>query len=167
MSALVPLGRPPKPSALRIVEGMRGHRPLPPAEPQPRNIVPACPEWFSDLQRAYWDAIVGTMTPVAGWLTEDQGPLLMVLAEACATWEQTTRFLMERGHSFDHEQHYIDENGTPAYKTYPKVRPEVKIQKEARSDILRYIAALGLGPVFKARVNLVPNEDAEDLDRAP
>lgn len=164
---LVPLGRPRKPTALRIAEGVRGHRPLPEGEPKPRAVTPQCPDWFSPLQRQMWDGIVQSMSAVSGWITEEQGPLLAVLAEAYATWIEMTQFLTDNGRTFEHEQHYIDMNGTPAMKAYPKVRPEVKIQKEARADVLRYSAALGLGPVFKARVNLAPQGENEDLDLAP
>lgn len=146
---------------------MRGHRPLPEGEPKPRVLTPQCPDWFTLAQRKVWDRIVETMNAVPGWITEEQGPLLAVLAESYTTWMEMTRFLSENGRTFEHEQHYIDMNGTPAMRAYPKVRPEVKIQKEARADVLRYSAALGLGPVFKARVNLAPQSEHEDLDLAP
>lgn len=160
---LVPLGRPRKPTSVRVAEGMRGHRPLPDGEPKPRVVTPECPAWFSPLQREAWDGVVRSMSSVAGWVTEEQGPLLAVLAEAFATWVETTRILSEHGRTY--LEYMVDPSGTE--HTRPRARPEVKIQKDARGDVLRYSAALGLGPVFRARVNLMPQSEHEDLDRAP
>lgn len=56
----MPAGRPPKPRALRILQGKAGHRPLP-KEPE----LPACdapPKWLGKTARRYWDEIAPMLT---------------------------------------------------------------------------------------------------------
>src|SRR5262245_52000322 len=49
------MGRRPKPSHLRILEGNRGKRPLNLNEPRPAGDLSEAPHWFSDEQRQSWD----------------------------------------------------------------------------------------------------------------
>ena len=41
-------GRKPKPTALKVLEGNPGHRPLNKKEPMPKGKLPRCPEWLED-----------------------------------------------------------------------------------------------------------------------
>jgi len=46
-------GPPPKPTALRILEGNPGHRRIPENEPKPRGQA-ACPAWLCDPAKELW-----------------------------------------------------------------------------------------------------------------
>ncbi len=46
--------RRPKPSNVRILEGMRGHRPLNHHEPQVSTALGEPPHWFNEHQRGVW-----------------------------------------------------------------------------------------------------------------
>lgn len=74
-----PRGFPPKPTAIRIAEGMRGHRPLPTAEPQYQSGVPERPAGLSPASRKVWDQMVTEMGPT-GVLRKVDG---LSLAELC------------------------------------------------------------------------------------
>lgn len=54
-------GPAPKPSELRKLEGMRGHRPLPPKEPQYPVGLPVKPRRMSPGARKIWDELVDEM----------------------------------------------------------------------------------------------------------
>jgi len=76
-------GRLSKPTALKILEGKRGHRPLPQNEPQPA-LGAVAPTWMSLGARKEW----GLLAPVLermGVLTEADGETLAELCEAKAT----------------------------------------------------------------------------------
>ena len=45
-------GRKPKPTAMKVLEGNPGKRPLNFAEPHPEKKLPDCPEWLEDEAKA-------------------------------------------------------------------------------------------------------------------
>jgi phage terminase small subunit len=57
------MGRLPKPSRLRILEGMAGHRPLNKNEPEYSMGVPDKPSGMSAMARKVWDGLVMEMAP--------------------------------------------------------------------------------------------------------
>lgn len=57
-------GARPKPTALRLVEGNRGHRRIPEGEPVPVG-KPVKPAWLKGRPAALWDEVMG----FAFWLT--------------------------------------------------------------------------------------------------
>jgi P27 family predicted phage terminase small subunit len=75
-------GTKPKPTALKLIEGNPGRRPLPKHEPKPRPGIPPCPEYLDARARAEWDRITPELY-AAGVLTTIDG---MVLALYCMAY---------------------------------------------------------------------------------
>ena len=76
-------GPPPKPTALKLLEGNPSKRPLrgEPLQPTPGRL--ACPTWLDREAKAEWRRIVRVMPP--GWLTPVDRS---VLAMACVWWSE-------------------------------------------------------------------------------
>ena len=49
------MGRPKKPTKLKLIEGNPGKRPLPKNEPKPKIKKSEAPEWLDETARAIWD----------------------------------------------------------------------------------------------------------------
>lgn len=47
-------GRKPKPTALKVLEGNPGHRPLNKREPMPKGRLPRCPDWLEEDAKKEW-----------------------------------------------------------------------------------------------------------------
>jgi phage terminase small subunit len=47
-------GRPPKPTALKVLEGNPGKRPLNQNEPKPEKKAPNCPSWLLPDAKKEW-----------------------------------------------------------------------------------------------------------------
>ena len=47
-------GRKPKPTALKVLEGNPGHRPLNKKEPMPKGKLPRCPELLEEDAKKEW-----------------------------------------------------------------------------------------------------------------
>ena len=62
-------GRKPKPTALKLVTGNPGKRPLNDHEPQPEAAIPEVPAHLSGEAKAEWDRIVIRLHPL-GLLTD-------------------------------------------------------------------------------------------------
>ena len=57
-------GRPPKPTALKILEGNRGKRALNTDEPKPKSGAPKCPSFLSPEAKKEWRRIVRALEVV-------------------------------------------------------------------------------------------------------
>jgi phage terminase small subunit len=66
--------RPYKPTKLKILEGRRGHRPLPENEPMPRPITPEIPDDLDDNAKKVWQR-VAPMVERLSLLTEVDGEM--------------------------------------------------------------------------------------------
>jgi len=82
-------GRPPKPTALKILTGNPGHRPLPKNEPMPeRGAAP--PAWMPLKARKEWDRLAPVLDRL-GVLTEVDGEALAELCAARAKFQEVVR----------------------------------------------------------------------------
>jgi phage terminase small subunit len=70
-----------KPTAIKLLEGNPGKRPLPEREPTPTVGTPRPPKWLRKEARGYWRAAVKSLQDM-GVLTMVDGPALARLAEA-------------------------------------------------------------------------------------
>ena len=75
-------GRKPKPTALKLVQGVPGKRPLPKREPSPEIGAPACPEWLLPEAKKVWRRLVRELEAL-GLLT---GIDREALAGYCQAW---------------------------------------------------------------------------------
>ena len=160
---------PAKITALRIMEGNRGHRPLPRGEPQPRVGVPKIPESVMASRAAArkWRAVLRVMGAVPGWVTQDMVSMLERYALAYAQMIDCERFIAKEGMTYEaitiHKEGKDNEFMTTSWKR----RPETVILKECRTELLRLEAAMGIGPGYRTKVDLTAGQDGshDDLDR--
>lgn len=85
-------GFPPKPTAVRVMEGMRGHRPLPANEPSYPAGTPEQPAGMSAAARRVWDVLVPEMA-ASGVLRTVDGLALAQLCEDQAALDEMRRGL--------------------------------------------------------------------------
>lgn len=154
----MPAGRPRKPSSLRLIEGNRGHRPLPKGEPQPRGGAPEMPEHLPPLAQLAWTRAVREMNAVAGWLTQVDWRILESWATDYAIWRDCVAAVKE--HGLTYMDSFMDSSGQEHLK--PKARPELKTLNDAAVRMLKAESALGFAPAFRARIDLSGREDATD-----
>ncbi len=151
-------GPPPKPSALRLLEGgNRGRRPLPLNEPQPPQPVevPACPPYVTGYARDEWERVIGDLCATGVYANVDQS----MLAAYCMTYGRwrLAEDVASRLASQDSASHGMllkTQSGNVVQN------PAVGIANVARRDMLRLAAEFGLTP--SARVDLDgarPNAD--------
>ena len=76
-------GTRPKPTALRVVEGNRGKRPIPKGEPMPGG-TPVKPKWLSGRGSVLWDEVMA----FAFWFTVADGYKLAAWCDRQADFEE-------------------------------------------------------------------------------
>ena len=156
-------GRKRKPSALRLLEGNRGHRPVNMGEPQPKPLLPDAPDWLCEPALAEWIRITSEMCEVPGWLTVVDHAVLAAYCQSYGRWQEAERQISQHGAVF--LKYFVDPTGTE--HTEPKASPWVKISKDERVVMKSFALELGISPSSRARLNLSPRSpggEEDDLD---
>lgn len=151
----MPAGRPPKPTALKVLEGNRGHDPKlkekVALELSANHEIPTCPEWLDDDAKAKWPEVIEELQHM-NLITHADGD---ILATYCQTWSD-----------FKHATEVLRDEGT-VLKT-PKgdvARPEVAISRNSKMLLRQLAQEFGFTPSARGRM-VVPQskKEQDDLD---
>ena len=148
-------GRKPKPTAIKILEGNPGHRPLNIKEPKPRRVVLECPDWLEDEAKAEWKR-VGKVLEEVGVLTELDVTAFAGYCQAYARWKAAEEFITQHG----------DMVRTPS--GYIQQVPQVSIAQTNLKIMLKFCEQFGLTPSARSRIvgddhKVMPEDEMEEL----
>ena len=135
-------GRKPVPTALRLVNGNPGKRPLNRNEPKPVVAMPTCPSHLSAPARTEWKRLVHSMHAL-GIVTELDRAALAAYCQAYGRWVEAERALKK---------------SPPLLRTpagYVQPSPCLAIANKNLELMHRYMSELGLSPVARSRVETV------------
>lgn len=137
-------GPPPKPSALRLLEGgNRGRRPLPLNEPEPPRPleVPVPPSYVSGYAREEWERVIGDLCSTGVYANVDQ-TMLSAYCMSYGRW-RLAEDLASRLAAQDPATHGLllrTQSGNVVQN------PAIGVANVARRDMLRLAAEFGLTP---------------------
>lgn len=155
-------GRPPKPTALKALQGNAGHRSTAGVEPAPDATYPPAPDWLHQVgpiavQKYYSTADI--MAKVAGWLTEAEQDAIAFYAVAFARKidaeirlpalrrkEATTRDAERRG------------------RITNEINSLIGQQKQAVKECTAFADRLGLNCTARTRIRVNPGQAELPLD---
>ena len=89
-------GRKPKPTALKMLEGNPGGRPLNTKEPKPEKKAPRCPSWLEDEAKKEWKRMAKVLENM-GLLTEMDMAAFAGYCQAYARWKEAEEFITQHG----------------------------------------------------------------------
>jgi P27 family predicted phage terminase small subunit len=101
-------GRKPKPTALKVLEGNPGKRPLNKNEPQPERKAPRCPSWLEPEAKKEWKRMAKTLETI-GVLTQVDKAAFAGYCQAYARWKEAEEFLSKHGTIFKTPSGYIQQ----------------------------------------------------------
>ena len=139
-------GRKPKPTALKIVEGNPGRRPLPQFEPKFDPSQPTPPPFLNDDAKVEWGRISGVLYE-AGVLTDVDRGVLAAYCQAYGVWAQAER-------EIEKLQQSSVLNGL-ILKTKDGnfiQQPLLGIANKARADMVKYASEFGMSPSSRVKV---------------
>lgn len=144
-------GRPPIPTALKILNGNPGKRPLNDAEPKPPLGVPDCPDWLHAYAREKWAEVVPLLS-ACRVLTMADGD---VLAAYCVAWAEL-RLASE----------ILDAEGRTCIggSGGTKQHPAITMQRTALQVLERLFGQLGLSPAARVRLRVDPTPNDDPLE---
>ena len=140
----------PIPTALKVLEGNRGHRPLPEGEPKPENILLECPEYLQADEIAYseWNRLIPELYKLGLLTTVDQ-TVLELYCSQYSIYRKALKTISDKG--------LITNN----IRQGDKANPSVAIAREAAKTIKAIAIEFGLTPSARSRIKL-PTENPEE-----
>lgn len=141
------------PTALKLVTGNRGRRPLPKHEPKPKRVIPSPPEHLSPKAMVAWGAMAAKldrlrmMTELEDWALEQLCENYVEIVELRADVAVNGRF-----------QTVITKSGD----AMERVRPAYTMLADAERRFRAMMAEFGLTPSSRARVQATPDEQNAD-----
>ncbi len=151
-------GRPRKPTALKLVDGNPGNRPIPKNEPKPPEVDPSKPKHVTADRVASeeWDRLVALTTAKgARVLTVADGPMLEATVLAYADWHESRDAVREFG--------AVYETTTPSGAIMFRPRPEVAQRNDAWKRYVSGLTHFGLSPATRGKVKAI-GDGGDELD---
>jgi len=149
-------GRKPKPTALRLIEGNREHRPI----KETVKIAPTLPKTPQHLKGpalTEWKAKIKQMGTVPGWLTTIDNGVLAAYCQCYGSLVRLTNYIEKSGG----EAKYID----MCIKNFYQAKHILERDK-AIKDLRSFASELGFTPTSRGRIEPADKkeEGEEDLD---
>ena len=140
----------PKPTALKIISGNPGKRPLPENEPKPKLLKSLrAPGSLSPQARKYWRVVVKQLS-AAKIITELDVPALILYCEAYAQWA--------------HAVHMLDIEG-PIIKNadgIPIRSPYLTIADAQLKQVHKMLTEFGMTPSSRTKVKTTDSDTPKD-----
>lgn len=140
-------GRKPKPTALKLLEGNPGKRPLPKREPKPKVAAQNCPAWLSAEARREWRRIAPELIR-CGLVTIADRPVLALFCDQFARATIAATKVREAGEVIK----------SPS--EFPILNPWLGVATKAAALALKLAAELGITPSSRTRVQSVSHSEA-------
>ena len=136
----MPAGRPPKPTALKVIAGNPGGRKLPKGEVKPDIELPLMPSHLSAEARVEWQRLAPVLLRLKLLTRLDRA----AFASYCQAWarhvEAEQQLAKASALAFTH-------NG------FPIVNPWFTISKQSIDQMAKFLSEFGLSPTARARMN--------------
>ncbi len=146
-------GRKPKPTAIKLLEGNPGCRPLNRTEPKPTG-SPVCPDWLEDEAKAEWERM-GKILEDMGVLTEVDTMAFAGYCQAYARWKEAEEFLSQHGSIIRTPNGYLQQV------------PQVSIAQTNLKIMLKFCEQFGLTPSARSRItaNKSIEETTDEMEK--
>lgn len=89
-------GRKPKPTAIKLLEGNPGKRPLNKSEPKPKKGAPKCPAWLLPEAKKEWKRMAEQLE-LLGLLTAVDMTAFAGYCQSYARWKVAEEFITKHG----------------------------------------------------------------------
>lgn len=132
-------GRKPKPTAVKVLEGNPGKRPLNQFEPVPDKCAPECPDWLCEEAKAEWNRLVDKMVNL-GTLTELDMAAFAGYCQSYARWKEAEEFIEKHGTIVKTKSGYWQQV------------PQVSIAQQNLKTMLKFCSEFGLTPSSRSRM---------------
>jgi P27 family predicted phage terminase small subunit len=159
-------GRKPKPTALKVLEGNPGKRPLPTNEPKPAPLAPKHPAWLHRDAKKEWKRVAPQLERL-GLLTSLDMAALAGYCQAYARYKEAEEFLNKHGTTYtvwERDQDgaiKYDDSGEPILRQMHSW-PQVQIAHKSLQQIRLFCVEFGFTPSSRGRISVPGAQDSDD-----
>ena len=132
-------GRKPKPTALKLLEGNPGKRPINEKEPIPPKGTVKCPTWLEPEAKKEWKRLAPSLEAM-GVLTQADLTAFAGYCQAYARWKEAEEFISQHGSIFQTPSGYVQQV------------PQVSIAQQNLKIMQIFCSEFGLTPATRARI---------------
>ena len=132
-------GRKPKPTALKLLEGNPGKRPLNDREPVPPKATLKWPAWLLPEAKQEWKRLAPALEAM-GVLTMADLTAFEGYCQAYARWKEAEAFITQHGSIFQTPSGYVQQV------------PQVSIAQQNLKIMQSFCSEFGLTPATRARI---------------
>ena len=132
-------GRKPKPTALKVLEGNPGKRPLNEHEPVPPKSAIRCPAWLEAEAKKEWKRLAPALEAM-GILTTVDISAFAGYCQAYARWKEAEEFISKHGSIFQTPSGYVQQV------------PQVSIAQQNLKIMQSFCSEFGLTPATRSRI---------------
>ena len=145
------VGRKPKPTNLKIIEGNPGKRPLNLNEPKPISIASECPDWLLADAKKEWKRLAPELERL-GLLTILDMAAFAGYCQSYAKFKAAEQFIKKHGTTYKIPKK--NKEGE-VISVYIAQFPEVAIANQCLKHIRAFAAEFGLTPSSRGRIYLL------------
>lgn len=139
MCQIATRGRKPKPTALKLLEGNPGKRPINEHEPIPPKGTVKCPTWLEPEAKKEWKRLAPSLEAM-GVLTQADLTAFAGYCQAYARWKEAEEFISQHGSIFQTPSGYVQQV------------PQVSIAQQNLKIMQSFCSEFGLTPATRARI---------------
>ena len=132
-------GRRPLPTALKLIQGNPGKRPLNKAEPKVKPYAPTCPRWLKKDAKTEWRRIAPILFNI-GVLTAIDRAALAGYCQAWGRWVEAEAKVKERGEVVKTSNGNIVQH------------PYLAVANRAMDNMRKYLIEFGMTPASRSRI---------------
>ena len=132
-------GRKPKPTALKLLEGNPGKRPINEHAPLPPKGTVKCPTWLEPEAKKEWKRLAPSLEAM-GVLTQADLTAFAGYCQAYARWKEAEEFISQHGSIFQTPSGYVQQV------------PQVSIAQQNLKIMQSFCSEFGLTPATRARI---------------
>ena len=152
------VGRPPKPTQLKLVTGNPGKRQINRREPSPAPIETLDPPaWLPQAAKEVWEEIAPPMAATK-ILTEVD---VQMLAMGCVAIAQHRYAVKRTGDDLVKVKHEVDDEGE-LFSVGEHINPWMLVQSMTFKQAMAVFQQFGMSPVARARVVVQPQSGGQD-----
>lgn len=150
------MANPPKPSALKLIEGNRGKRASNKGEPDPEYLNNlAAPAWLPPAAAEVWDEVVPNLRKARMLSTVDV-PMLSKGCVAIAQYRHATKRL---GDALVLDADVVDENGVKLVTKAATLNQWMVAQSMSFKQAMAVFQQFGMSPAARTRIAIQPQGD--------
>lgn len=143
------MGRPPKPTVIKLIEGDRSHGKSVMLENEfkPDKGSIKCPSWLDKYAKQEWKRIAPELEE-KGVLTSIDTTTLAAYCQCYSRWRKAEEFIQKNGDTFETEKGYVAQ------------RPQVNIAIQSLKMLNSFAVEFGLTPSSRTRVAMKSTDKA-------